>query len=190
MPAPSSDSSAISTGAIPARLGSVITKALRTPRSARSIPTSRVTPGPKRTLDAAISKANSFFIPRGDVTANGQLNAGQAGAVPLDGIGHLQNVIDWFGGFEHERREGWANLQQRDELVGGKGILLFPIKRHHPNDASRVYQRQCQCGRKNRRCAAVAGISRLNRGIAIQDGLAHVGYPADQTFAQWNPQTG
>src|SRR2546426_8994654 len=34
------------------RLGSVTTSALRTPRSTRSIPTSRVTPAPKRTLEA------------------------------------------------------------------------------------------------------------------------------------------
>src|SRR5215471_20973343 len=40
--------------------GSVITRALRVPNSARSIPTSRVTPAPKRMLDTAISNAISL----------------------------------------------------------------------------------------------------------------------------------
>src|SRR5260370_129471 len=40
--------------------GSVSTSAFLTPRSFRSMPTSRVTPTPKRTLDTAISNAVSF----------------------------------------------------------------------------------------------------------------------------------
>ena len=50
------------TGRIAASVGSVMTSARLAPRSARSMPTSRVTPAPKRTLDTAISHAMSFAM--------------------------------------------------------------------------------------------------------------------------------
>ena len=47
------------TGGRPASTGSVSTRTSRAPRSARSMPTSRVTPTPKRIPEAAISNAAS-----------------------------------------------------------------------------------------------------------------------------------
>src|SRR5262249_51732022 len=58
----SSDSIAVRTGGSVAIVGSVTTSASVAPISFRSMPTSRVTPAPNRTLEAAISNAKSFFI--------------------------------------------------------------------------------------------------------------------------------
>ena len=58
----SRDSSAVCTGGSDLNTGSVSTRACLTPSAARSIPTSRVTPKPKRTVEAAISKALSLSI--------------------------------------------------------------------------------------------------------------------------------
>ena len=58
----SSDSSTVRTGGRRLTTGSVTTSTRRAPRSARSMPTSRVTPAPKRTGDAAISNAVSRLM--------------------------------------------------------------------------------------------------------------------------------
>src|SRR6266516_8101216 len=62
MPFSRSDSITVCTGCIALSTGSVITSVWLAPRSFRSMPTSRVTPAPKRTLDTAISNAMSFAI--------------------------------------------------------------------------------------------------------------------------------
>src|SRR5213083_749195 len=62
MPFASSDSRTVWTGLIARSFGSANTSAVRTPRSFRSDPTSRVTPAPNRMFETAISKAVSLFI--------------------------------------------------------------------------------------------------------------------------------
>src|SRR5262249_27393922 len=62
--AASHDSSTARTGGSAATVRSVTTSARWTPRSARSIPHSRVTPAPNRTFDTAISKADSLLSSR------------------------------------------------------------------------------------------------------------------------------
>src|SRR5260221_6524650 len=60
-------------------MGSVTTSTFLTPRSARSHPTSRVTPTPKRIAAAAISKALSFMLAFDNIQ---QVSSG-AGVGPL-----------------------------------------------------------------------------------------------------------
>src|ERR1700722_7269425 len=111
---------------MPANIGSVITRTLRAPMSARSIPTSRVTPGPKRMLEAAISKAISFFIPRRDITAKDrmlqrpiawrELGGGHTFTVTPDGTCHLQQIISRLTAIapidiQNERSERRAQFQ-------------------------------------------------------------------------------
>ena len=60
MSSASSEAIAVCTGGRSSKYGSVTNITLRTPRSARSAPSSRVTPGPKRMLEVASSTAYSF----------------------------------------------------------------------------------------------------------------------------------
>src|SRR5271169_1636547 len=124
---------------MPASSGSVITRTLRAPRSARSMPTSRVTPGPKRILDAAISKAISFFIPEvmlQQTNVGRDLAVNQACTVAPDGAGHLQQIIGTLLGIQYERGERWAQFQQRDQLAGGKSISFSAVQRDDAHHAS------------------------------------------------------
>src|SRR5437763_4037599 len=102
-------SSTVATGCNRARFGSVSTITRFAPSSARSIPTSRVTPRPKRMAEAASSNAFSNVM-GGFSDCGARLRGSRAEAGPDDGEGH-----------EHEHRED-ADARQRGEE--GEGAAL------------------------------------------------------------------
>src|SRR5256885_890062 len=77
----SSDSITVRAGGSVAIVGSVTTSTSDAPISFRSMPTSRVTPTPKRTLETAISNAKSFFIDRSLMYKSGGSMTSIAGLV-------------------------------------------------------------------------------------------------------------